>query len=587
MARKTAYAAAATAMGNKSVTPQTEPIPGREKEMVKNNAGGYVFALDEFKMLERFLILGSDQPTYYATPQKLTKDNSHNIKAALKVDGKRTVDMIVEISASGRAPKADPALFALAIAATPSNSSPEVAQYALSKLSEVARIGTHLFHEAEFIDSMRGWGPAVRRAFSEWYLNRTPDQLAYQLAKYGQRDGWSTKDLLKLAHVQTNDPMKSALLAWANAGGLDNLKDAAETWTRSPKKYKMTQEEIAERRLRYSNAYSLLSGSDAPKLIAAFEKAKKATTVAEIVKCIVDGGLTHEMIPTQFKTSPEVWDALLQKMPMMAMIRNLGTMSKVGLLKPMNAASKLVTSRLKDEKLVKKSKVHPLQVLLAQGTYETGHGMRSDASWTVVPTIVSALENTFNLAFANCVPTGKAVGMFLDVSGSMGMGLTSAPSISCAKAAAAMALTIARTEENHAIYGFATSIKDMGITAKDSLTTAMEKTARHNFGGTDCAQAMLFAKKHKLELDAFVTITDCETWAGNIAPSEALRDYRNWRGVQDVRNIVIGMTATQFTIADPKDPFSLDIVGFDANVPLLVTDCIRGASAGIAPETEE
>jgi 60 kDa SS-A/Ro ribonucleoprotein len=169
----------------------------------------------------------------------------------------------------------------------------------------------------------------------------------------------------------------------------------------------------------------------------------------------------------------------------------------------------------------------------------------------------------------------------------MGAGLTSAPSLSCAKAAAAMALTIARTEENHVIYGFATSIKDMGITAKDSLTSAMTKTARHNFGSTDCAQAMLYAQKHKLELDAFVTITDSETYAGSIAPAQALRDYRNWRGVQDVRNIVIGMTATKFTIADPKDPYSLDIVGFDANVPLLVTDCIRGASAGIASEAEE
>jgi 60 kDa SS-A/Ro ribonucleoprotein len=49
----------------------------------------------------------------------------------------------------------------------------------------------------------------------------------------------------------------------------------------------------------------------------------------------------------------------------------------------------------------------------------------------------------------------------------------------------------------------------------------------------------------------------------------------------------MGMTATGFTIADPKDAYSLDVVGFDANVPALITDFIRGDSAGIAEETEE
>ena len=587
---KSAYA---TVLSN-AVTPQTAPIPGREAEMKQNNAGGFTFTITPFQMLERFLILGSDQPTYYASAQKLTKENATNIRECLKLDGKKTVDMIVDISVSARAPKNDPALFALAVASTPEFGSPQTAQYALSQLSKVARIGTHLFHFAEYLDGMRGWGRSVKSAIGNWYTDRTPDQLAHQLAKYQQRDGWSTKDMVTLAHVKTTDPQKSALLAWGGFGGLDALKDAAATWTRSPKaknsdgspKYVLTDAEIAQRRGRYQTAYNTLTAADANKLITAFEAAKKATTASEIVKCIVDGGLTHEMIPTQFKTGSEVWEALLQKMPMTAMVRNLGTMSKVGLLKPMNAASKLVVSRLNDEAIVKKSKIHPLQVLLAQGTYETGRGMRSDASWTVVPTIVEALENTFYLAFANATPTGKSIYIGVDVSGSMGGGLPSAPSISCAKAAAAMALVVARTEKNYCIYGFATSIKDMGITAKDSLTSAMKKTHGHNFGSTDCAQAMLHAQKAGIDADAFLIITDNETYAGNIQPSQALKQYRKHIGKNDVRQIVMGMTASPFTIADPKDAYTLDVVGFDANVPALVTDFIRGSSAGITEEIE-
>jgi 60 kDa SS-A/Ro ribonucleoprotein len=586
----------ATVLSGKK-TSQSQAIPGREAEMKQNNAGGYTFTITPFQMLERFLILGSDAPTYYASAKKMTVDNAANVRACLQLDGKRTVDMIVNISQAGRAPKNDPALFALAVAATPNFGSAETAAYALSQLSKVARIGTHMFHFNEYLDSMRGYGRGVKTAIGNWYTERTEDSLAYQLAKYQQRDGWSTRDLVSLAHVKATDPMKSALLAWGRFGGLDALNEAAQNWTRSVKKWQgnshrttdLTSAEIQNQRARYQNAYDLLTGSNAPKLITAYETAKKATDTSTIVKCIIDGGLTHEMIPTQFKTQPEVWEALLQKMPVTAMVRNLGTMSKIGLLKPLSAASKLVVSRLNDEAYVKKSKIHPLQVLLAQGTYGQGHGQRSDATWTVVPTIVDALENTFYLAFANAIPTGKATYIGMDVSGSMSWAssIIQGTGITAAQAGAAMAMVVARTEPNYAIYAFSTGMQEIGITAKDTLKTALAKTSRMSAGGTDCAAPMLHAQKAGIDADAFMVITDNETWAGQMQPSQALKQYRKHRGQDDVRLIVMGMVSTQFTIADPKDPYSLDIVGFDSNVPALVTDFIRGSSAGIAEETEE
>jgi 60 kDa SS-A/Ro ribonucleoprotein len=574
----------ATVLSSKK-TPQTQAIPGREAEMKQNNAGGVTFTVTPFQMLERFLILGSDAPTYYASAKKMTVDNAANVRACLTLDGKKTVDIIVEISQTGRAPKNDPALFALAVAATPEFGSPETAAYALSQLSKVARIGTHLFHFAEYLDSMRGWGRGVKTAVGNWYTERTPDQLAYQLAKYQSRDGWGTKDLASLAHVKASDPMKSALLAWGAFGGLDALNDAAQNWTRSPKKYTVTQADIDARRARYSNAYSLLTGSNAPKVIAAYEKAKKATTTAEIVKCIIDGGLTHEMIPTQFKTQAEVWDALLQKMPMTAMVRNLGNMSKVGLLKPLTAASKLVVDRLHDEAYIKKSKMHPLQILMALGTYGSGHGLRGSGSWEVVQTVVAGLDVAFYLAFSNVVPTGKNILYGLDISGSMGSPCGNT-GITCAQGSVALAMASARTERNYAVFGFNQSLTRLDITPKDSLQTAMKKASNWTGGGTDCAQPMIYADKHKMDIDAFVTITDNETWAGSIHASQALKNYRRNHNKPEARQIVMGMTATPFTIADPQDAYSLDIVGFDSNVPSLISDFIRGSGAG-STDTED
>ena len=92
-------------------TPQSEPIPG--KDMVKNSAGGYVFAVDDWKRLQRFLVLGSEGGTYYVRERNLTIDNAQCVARCLKADGNRVVDMIVEVSDAGRAPSNDPALFAL------------------------------------------------------------------------------------------------------------------------------------------------------------------------------------------------------------------------------------------------------------------------------------------------------------------------------------------------------------------------------------------------------------------------------------------------------------------------------------------
>jgi 60 kDa SS-A/Ro ribonucleoprotein len=86
-----------------------------------------------------------------------------------------------------------------------------------------------------------------------------------------------------------------------------------------------------------------------------------------------------------------------------------------------------------------------------------------------------------------------------------------------------------------------------------------------------CALPMLWATANKVKVDTFVVYTDNETWAGSIHPHQALRGYRDWSGI-DARLVVVGLTATDFTIADPADPGMLDIAGFDSALPTLLTD---------------
>ena len=148
--------------------------------------------------LRRFLILGSEGGSYYAGEWKLTRENAQAVEQCLAADGARAVAEIVAISEGGRAPKNDPALFALAMAAGHGDEATRRA--ALEALPRVCRTSTHLFQFATFVEGFRGWGRSLRRAVGGWYAGRSPEALAYQAVKYRQREGMTHRDLLRLAH---------------------------------------------------------------------------------------------------------------------------------------------------------------------------------------------------------------------------------------------------------------------------------------------------------------------------------------------------------------------------------------------------
>jgi len=115
----------------------------------------------------------------------------------------------------------------------------------------------------------------------------------------------------------------------------------------------------------------------------------------------------------------------------------------------------------------------------------------------------------------------------------------------------------------------------LNISARQRLDDVIRTVSNLPFGGTDCALPMLYAREKSLEIDTFVVWTDNETWAGTVHPYQALQQYRKASGI-DARLVVCGVTATNFTIADPRDSGMLDVVGFDSAVPQLISDFSAG-----------
>jgi 60 kDa SS-A/Ro ribonucleoprotein len=131
---------------HRRITPQSDPIPGSAQ--VPNSAGGYAWPVDDWTRLDRFLILGAEGGTYYIGQRDLVMQNHDALVRCIQADGVRAVNRIIEISDTGRAPKNDPAIFALALVVTHGN--PAAKALAFQNLVKVCRIGTHLFHFAEY-----------------------------------------------------------------------------------------------------------------------------------------------------------------------------------------------------------------------------------------------------------------------------------------------------------------------------------------------------------------------------------------------------------------------------------------------------
>jgi 60 kDa SS-A/Ro ribonucleoprotein len=524
-------------------TPQSQPADPRQ---VQNSAGGYTFTVAPVERLRRFLVLGVDGGTYYASERDLTKANAEVVLAWARDRSSELVDEVVSISTSGRAPRNNAALFALAAAAALGDA--EGRKAALAAVPKVARTGTHLFLFAGYVEQFRGWGRGLRRAVADWYLSKPVDAVAYQAVKYRQREGWSHRDLLRLAHPATDEADRKQLFDW-----------------------------ICGR------------SEEGPALVEGFRQAQSATTAREWV-AILDRypSLSWEMLPDAALGEADVWSKLIGNgMPQTALMRQLPRLTRLGLLAPMSDTLDVVVRRLTDSDRLVKARVHPVNVLVAARTYASGASARGQSSWEPVSRVVDALDAAFYTAFASVQPANMRTLLALDVSGSMTAPVSGLP-VTAREVSAALALVTAAIEPKTSTVGFTASsaaarsgllrrgagvdgIAPLSISPRQRLDDVLKSISGMPFSRTDCALPMLWATANKVKVDTFVIYTDNETWAGSVHPHQALRRYRDWSGI-DARLVVAGLTATDFTIADPADPGMLDIAGFDSALPTLLTD---------------
>jgi 60 kDa SS-A/Ro ribonucleoprotein len=518
---------------NDAYTRVAEPADARTilPGTVPNHTGGAVYAIGDEARARRFLILGTDGGTFYQKERDITRENYDVITRMAATKPVELVAMIEDISVRGLAPKLPPQLFALAVC----TAQPGPARAAaFAAFPRIIRTGSHLLMWARYHKALggkvgRGW----RRTVAEWYTSRTPESLAYQMAKYRQRDGWSQKDLIDMSHALAGDESHLA------------LKPV----------------------LRWARGETMQVNGNLPPLIRALEESSDPAR-------LIQAGASWEMLPDAALTKADTWNLLLaeRKLPMTAALRQLSRLTQLDVFDVFfsNAASTAIKLMFTDPEQLRRARIHPMNVFLAYRQY--GEGVRrSGGSYTPNTGVTEMLDRAFYDSFETAPASGMRHLVGVDISQSMTW--QGVLGVMANEVATILAMKILRSEPQSYVVGFGTTIHELGLTRTMDLQTALRKT-QGNFGATNPGALIEYATKRGIEVDTFVVITDNEVNRGrNVA--QLLQAYRAKTGI-NAKLAVLAVTATDMSIADPRDPGMLDIAGFGADVPALLTEFSRG-----------
>jgi 60 kDa SS-A/Ro ribonucleoprotein len=541
------------------------PVPQTEQadpSQVLNNAGGYTFQIDKLSHVRRFLILGTEGGTYYAAERKHTLQAVGAVRDAINQDPHGVFKLVLDVSQNNLALKVDPTLLVYALLVSHPNR--DFSTMALGHFNTIVRTGSHLLTFMSMVKGQRGWGKSFKRAVAGWYTSKDAHTLMLQLIKYANRQGWTQRDVLRLAKPKPTNAWQNEAFAFA-VGKVPAFS------------YEKTDGEAAEAR----------------RMIAAAEELKKVKTPAEAAELITKTGLPHEALLSEHRASKEVWAALLPGLPYHALLRNLSTLGRLGLLD--GETRHTVVAKLSTPQ---GTRVHPMQILLSMAAYKAGKGDKGSSVWPVDSWVLSALSDAFPRAFKEVTPIGQRVLIGLDVSGSMNSPVLGSP-ITARAATSALASIWAETEPTvevrafsgpernpwagvHSPSAYATSSPNLDShfpkvdIAGRRLDDIMKSTNGMPFLSTDCSMPMRWALQKKQPFDLFVVMTDNETYAGAEHPHVSLERYRKEMKLPHAKLVVLATTSTSFTIANPNDPGMMDIAAFSADVPQIIRSFARG-----------
>ncbi|RZF40442.1 hypothetical protein LSTR_LSTR013904 [Laodelphax striatellus] len=574
--------------------------------------------------LKRFLHYGSELPIYSASRGllKFNEKSCPSINTLITAGKEKEVGLqIIKAHSDGYAVRREALLHAMALCAL-NKTSASLREMTYNAVRMVCAKPEDLFLFVNYLHDLNNnkihSGNGLRRAISDWYLKKDVMEFAEIISKKRGYYRWTHVDLMRIAHIKSDDVARQVVIQYAFTGNIKELKE----------KYKNVKE--AQPVLQYLKVAADVRTSQDPVMVA---------------RAIQSNSLSMGHLPHHNKDilhSDEVWCALLLGMPLEEMLDRLQFVSRHQLLSGgRRGSARNLTRRYCDAishaKALAESPVHPARLLIELSTYNLiakekislATKLKHTAAVRKPPPIneqiAEELAKVMDSAFKLLVPTGQRYVVAVDTRSKMwAKRCWKNRYVSCADAAALLALSVARCERDVTVGFYAGPHSPFTVvnvvTADTTLTALVASMKKHQQdeaaasepatasstttgGGSSgragagvedaldmkllaacladsvktpiAAQMLDWAEQNKRSVDVFVALGDNQLSTTDLATK--LNRYRSVMRLQNAKLVHVHLNGPAKNEAKSKGNGLLAVHGFDKNVPRVIEAFARGA----------
>lgn len=286
-------------------------------------------------------------------------------------------------------------------------------------------------------------------------------------------------------------------------------------------------------------------------------------------------------VPFQMLTSlplgAKAWRQIADKGGWQMVRMNLNTFLRHGVFDDV-ALTKRLAAKLAHEGEVRKAKVFPYQLMMANTQADSG----------VPKAIRQALHDAMEVAVHNVPMTPGQTYVLLDVSGSMHSPVTGHRSgqttkVRCVDVAALVAAAFMRKNSQTEVLPFHTQVLRCPVGTWDSVMTGAQKLAALPGGGTDCAAPLRELNRRKAKGDLVVMVSDNESWVVSKGAGRGTAVLAEWEAYKRrnprARLVCIDIQPVATTQAADRHDI-LNVGGFSDAVFDVIAAFARGGLGG-------
>ncbi|EZA53139.1 60 kDa SS-A/Ro ribonucleoprotein [Ooceraea biroi] len=524
--------------------------------------------------LSRFLYVGKEypdyQPGYWFVHNYFIVKNVPSIEELAATPGKELVPILLITKAfeSNLVPHPETLVFALAVCGRQTISE-KLRHEAFASVQKICttteqfilfvRFTSKLKRENELCYLTFGWGNGMKKAVNNWYLSKEPLALAKCVTKYRSRYGWKHKDIIKLCHTVGDTPEKAVILRYI-VKGLSEAKQFAS---------ELAENTTVEIVMKYIENIEL------------FKHCEEETSAAALLQEL---GLSLEHVPGHLLKCKKIWIELISMMDMVMLLNNLQRINNLRLLKP-NVAAEKVIELLRNEELIARDKVHPVEILIALINYQNcgkplsfekrriREAAKKPHQLPFEPNqdVISALNTAFYASFSHLQRTDLRYLVTISSNKKTVEGRAwQCGNMRGVEVGCFIAMTLVRQESDVTVATFKDNeIHVVDVGNEETYEQVVRKLREISTANIKLSKPLLWAMKMKKEYDVFINIVD-QVYEKHDRSQESLSLYRNMMQLPDAKLINCAVCSSATYRKTQYDKNVLIINGFDATVPKLI-----------------